>query len=187
MRDTQGPAKDRMWDAPTAELVALIAQVAKGDHRAFRALYDLTHRRLFGLALLMTKQRDAAEDIVQDAYLRIWSKAGSYDPDKGMPIPWLARIARNIALDRLRAKRFSTVDHDDCIQLAAEPALSGLVVANLTRCLEKLPPTHRAAWCMVHVDGLSRDDVAVRLNVPLGTVKSWVFRSSRRIRAAVSS
>ncbi len=172
-----------------AELASLIAQVAKGDHQAFRKLYDWTHRKLFGVALLMLRQRDAAEDVVQEAYIRIWSRAGTYDADKGAPLAWLGRIVRNIALDRIRRKVVLTDDLDNHLHAAAaEIPVSGLVVSELVACLDGLDgldPRHRAAWWMVNLDGLSREEVALRMQLPLGTLKSWVFRSSRRIRDAV--
>jgi RNA polymerase sigma factor (sigma-70 family) len=169
-----------------AELADWIAQVAKGDHSAFRKLYDRTHRKLFGVALLMLRQRDAAEDVVQEAYIRIWTRAGTYDADKGAPMAWLGRIVRNIALDRMRRKAVLTDDLDNHRHAAAaEAPVSALAVNELVACLDGLDPRHRAAWWMVHLDGLSREEVALRMHLPLGTVKSWVFRSSRRIRDAV--
>jgi len=185
MFDTEGTARDPIRDALAAEMVALLARVAEGDHKAFRRLYDLTHRKLFGLALLLVKQRDAAEDIVQEAFIRIWAKAGSFDATKGQPMPWLARIVRNIVFDQFRRRVIGTVDLDDRYDVASEPAVSVFDVSELNKCLASLDPVHRAAWWMIHLDGLSLKDVAKSMNVPLGTVKSWVFRSSHLIRGAV--
>lgn len=185
MFETKGIARDPIRDALAADLVALLARVAEGDHKAFRRLYDLTHRKLFGVALLLLKQRDAAEDIVQEAFIRIWAKAGSFDATKGPPMPWLARIVRNIAFDQFRRRVIGTVDLNDQYDVAGEPTLSVFDVSEVNKCLASLDPVHRAAWWMIHLDGLSLKDVAKNMNVPLGTVKSWVFRSSRLIRAAV--
>lgn len=180
-----GKASSYPRDEEVAELVGLIKQVAEGDHVAFRKLYDLTHRRLFGVALLLLRSRDAAEDAVQEAFIKIWRKAGSFDPVKGTPIAWLARIVRNIALDDLRRKMVRTDSLDDHIDAAAEAPLSTAAMTNINKCLETMEPNQRAAWWMVHIDGLSREDVALRMRAPVGTVKSWVFRSSKRIRGAV--
>jgi RNA polymerase sigma-70 factor, ECF subfamily len=185
MFETNGIARDPIRDVLAAELVALLARVADGDHKSFRRLYDLTHRRLFGVALLLLKQRDAAEDIVQEAFIRIWAKAGFYDVAKGSPMPWLARIVRNIAFDHFRRKAIGTFDLDDQYDLVSEPAFSVFDVSELNKCLASLDPVHRAAWWMIHLDGRSFRDVAKSMNVPLGTVKSWVHRSSRLIRMAV--
>ena len=172
-------------DAASTELAGLLSQVAEGDQKAFRKLYDLTHRRLFGVALLLLKSRDAAEDAVQEAFIRIWTRAASFDAEKGTPLPWMGRIVRNVAIDRVRRKTVWIDDLDDHHDTAAEAQVSGFAVADLNKCLKSLDPKHRAAWWMTHLDGISREEVAVRMQVPLGTVKSWVFRSSRRIRDAV--
>lgn len=181
----KGIARDKPGDEAVAELVGLITQAADGDQKAFRRLYDLTHRRLFGVTLLLLKRRDAAEDAVQEAFIRIWTRASTFDASKGLPLPWLARIARNTALDRLRQKTVLTEYLEDCHDARAEVAVSVFEVAQWNKCLESLEPNHRAAWWMVHFDGLSREEVAVRMRLPLGTVKSWVFRSSKVIRDAV--
>jgi len=185
MFETKTIARDPVHEGLAVELVALLARVADGDHAAFRRLYDLTHRRLFGKALLLIKHRDAAEDIMQEAFIRIWAKAGSYDASKGPPMPWLARIVRNIAFDQFRRKVIGTFDLDDQFDLVSEPQFSVFDVSELNKCLAALDPVHRAAWWMIHLDGRSFKDVAKSMNVPLGTVKSWVHRSSRLIRMAV--
>jgi RNA polymerase sigma-70 factor, ECF subfamily len=185
MPGTETIAKPTAGDAVSAELADLIGKVAQGDRKAFRRLYDLVHRRLFGVALLLVHNREAAEDVLQDAFIRIWTRAGTFDPDKGVPMAWLARIVRNGALDRVRRKVVLTDDLEDHQQVASEPPVSVFAVAELNKCLAALAPGHRAAWWMIYLDGLSREEVATRMRLPLGTIKTWVFRSSRQIRAAI--
>lgn len=101
--------------APQVELdlVACMGRIAGGDRAAFKALYDATSSRLFAIALLLMRRRDAAEDVLQEVYLRVWSRAGLYDPVKGPPMPWLARITRNAAISRIVQNRVPHEDIDD--------------------------------------------------------------------------
>lgn len=185
MSAIQGKATSGPGSAASAELAGLLRQVARHDHAAFRSLYDLTHRRLFGMALLLLKNRELAEDAVQEAYIRIWTRAGTFDPGMGEPLPWLGRILRNIAIDHVRRKTVQIDSLDDHHEIAADSSISVFAVTELNRCLAKLDPSHRASWWMIHIDGLSREDAALQMKVPLGTVKTWVYRSTRRIRSAI--
>src|SRR5712692_1162677 len=107
-----------------ADVGALLAATATGDRVAFKALYAATSAKLFGIALLLLRRRDAAEDALQEAYLRVWNKARLYDPTRGAPLPWLVRILRNVAIDRYHQDRLTHEDideHVDAVVAVAAP------------------------------------------------------------------
>jgi RNA polymerase sigma-70 factor (ECF subfamily) len=170
---------------PIEDLSGLMAATARGDPKAFRRLYDLTHRRLFSVALLLLKRRDAAEDALQEAYLRVWTRSGTFDSDKGEPLAWLGRIVRNIALDRLRQDKNEPETLGVQIDVVAVEPVPVLELREVQKCIESLAPKQRQALLLSHFEGFSREEVAERLHVPIGTIKSWVFRSSQLIRQSV--
>src|SRR5205807_9174816 len=97
-------ALDRMdADATRSQLVAALVRVAGGDRAALRIVYQDTSAKLFGVCLRILKDRGEAEDVLQDVYVTVWRKAGSFDPARASPISWLVAIARNRSIDRLRA------------------------------------------------------------------------------------
>ena len=164
-------------------LVAWLLASARGDGLAFRQLYASTRSRLFGIAMLLLRRRDAAEDVLQEAYIRIWSGAGQYSREKGEPLPWLAKIVRNAAVDRLRRERVIAVEietEEDLPQ--AKPAMTGEHI-DLERSLARLDPARRRATLMSALYGYTNEEIAARLGVPLGTAKTWIRRGKQRLRA----
>jgi RNA polymerase sigma factor (sigma-70 family) len=133
---------------------------------------------MLGVARRMLRRQDLAEEAVQDTFMRVWRAAGSYDPDKGAARTWLYAILRNSALSILRNERRFTTDDQAVEDLAGEAAVTRLPEASaLRRCLEQLEGPRRAAVVLAYVHGLSHGELAGKLGVPLGTVKSWVRRS----------
>jgi RNA polymerase sigma factor (sigma-70 family) len=100
-----GERHARGRQAESGLLAALIAAVSGGDRRAFKALYDATAPKLFGVVLRIVRDRAVAEEVLQDVFLRVWQNAGSYAPDAGQPMTWLASIARYRAIDVVRQRR----------------------------------------------------------------------------------
>src|SRR5438067_9847742 len=95
-----------------AELVWLIAAVAKGDEAAFERLYAATRAKLFGVVLRILRRQDLAEEVIQEAYVKIWNNAGQFNPALASPITWMASIARNRAIDVVRKKSEATLDEE---------------------------------------------------------------------------
>lgn len=176
-----------MTPAPArAELLAgLLRRVAAGDERAFARLYEASAAHLFAVALRIMKARDTAEDVVQDAYIRIWDSAPSYVPEKGAPLAWMAAIVRHRAIDALRRRRAhlpldAAADTEAMIDPAIDAlssALQGAEARRLMACLEALGAQQKRCVLYAYFDGLTQDELARRLEAPLGTVKSWLRRS----------
>jgi RNA polymerase sigma-70 factor (ECF subfamily) len=161
-----------------AQLAAAIARCAAGERSAMRVIYDIEAGRMVGVARRMLRRQDLAEEAVQDTFMRMWRAARSFDPAKGSARTWLYAILRNCAISIMRDEgRFESDAGEDAAPVT-ENALARLPETSaLRRCLERLDPQRRSVVVLAYVHGLSHGELAGRLNVPLGTVKSWVRRS----------
>jgi RNA polymerase sigma-70 factor (ECF subfamily) len=171
---------------------ALLHRCAAGDHAAFRLLYDRWGSRLFGIALRITGQAVLAADATQEAFVQIWRQAHRYDRERGGPEAWMIGIARYRALDivRRQAREVPGYEPEDLAEDAPD-ALTMLINtaegAALHRCLGQLEEDRRRLVLMAFIDGLSHSELALRLSVPLGTVKSWIRRSLVSLRECLAS
>jgi len=171
---------------------ALLHRCASGDQAAFRLLYDRWGSRLYGIALRITRQAVLAADATQEAFVQIWQQARRFDPDRGGSEAWLISIVRYRALDivRRQAREVPGYEPEDRADDAPD-ALTRLVStaegAALHRCMDQLDEDRRRLVVMAFVDGLSHSELAQRLNVPLGTVKSWIRRSLLSLRECLAS
>jgi RNA polymerase sigma-70 factor (ECF subfamily) len=174
-------------------LAVLLAEAAKGDLRAFERLYELTGSRLLAIASGIVGRRDAAEDVLQEAFLRIWRSAHQYDADKGSAYAWCVTIVRNRALSmRQAARRHETGRGSldpETVRFDGPDAVSLMIRSEEARqvsaCLEQLPINHRRSVALVYFEGLTHKEVAQRLGVPFGTAKSWVRRGLARMSRCV--
>lgn len=168
------------------DIEQLLSAVATGDMAAFRALYDLAAGRLLAIAMKILRDREAAEDAVQEAFLRIWRKAGSYDAARGSPLAWMSIIARNAALDHIRRRcPAEEIEAIDVIDLAVQPVEPP--DARLGQCLGRLPADQARAIVTMYTYGLSHAELAEQLVAPLGTVKSWVRRGTQSPKECMES
>ena len=153
----------------------------KGDRAAFRALFDSYSRVAMGIAVRLLREREAAEDAVQEAFLRLWRLADRFDPERGCAKAWLSVIVRNTALDQMRLRKpMAALDEHDTGALAVsqpEPPDN-----RLRQCMERLPPDHASAITTMYAYGMSHSELADHLGQPLGTVKSWVRRGTASLR-----
>jgi RNA polymerase sigma-70 factor (ECF subfamily) len=172
-----------------AALAAWLAAVARRDGDALAVLYGQTSGRLLAVLVRLLRRREVAEEVLHDVYLRVWDRAGAYEPAKGPAMAWLIAVARNAALDHLRRHRRETVGIDEAeLALLAETAdPADLAAASVARralraCLELLEPEPRRCLVLAYQGGLSYDEVAEFLGRPQGTVRSWIRRSLPRLR-----
>ena len=176
------------------DLSPLLRRVAARDAAAFAALYQRTSAKLYGVVARILTRGDAAADVLQEAYVRIWEKAGDFDPQKGSPLAWMATIARNRALDEVRRVRPGSLEDqpegfepaaDEIDPLAARERSEGL--AALVACLEKLDEEKRAILMLAYYRGLSREALAKRFGRPVATIKTWLHRSLAQLRDCLES
>lgn len=170
----------------------LIARCAAADRAAFRTLYRDTSAKLMGVLLRMLKERAEAEDVLQEVYTRVWLRAARFDPAKGRGMTWLIAIARNLAIDRLRARPAATSDDGlETVQDSAPRAETRLIAQGeaqrMADCFGTLEPDRAAAVRGAYLDGLSYVDLAARHAVPLNTMRTWLRRSLLKLKECLDT
>jgi len=175
-----------------AELFRLMRRVGQRDHAAFQDLYRVTAPQLFAIGLRILKQRELAEDVLQESFISIWERAVDYDSVRGTPMSWLATIVRHRAIDALRRlgarpEGWSETDEALVNLVAGADSASDrrMVLGALGRCLDQLEPKPRDAVVYAYAYGYTHEELAERLKAPLGTVKSWIRRSLERLKACL--
>jgi len=172
----------------------LLIACAAGDRRALATLYQSEASRMMGIAMLILRRRQAAEDAVQDAFVQAWTKAASFDPARGPARAWLGAIVRNRAISMLRRVEREVPEEAAGLAERADEstpdALSALAAnadaVRLKRCLETLEEPARRSVLMAFVNGLSHSQIADRLAEPLGTVKSRIRRALLSLRECLA-
>lgn len=174
------------------KLTALLARVADGDADAFSTLYTASSSKLFAVALRILRNREQAEEVVQEAYVKIWNHAGDFKPDIAAPITWMAAIVRNRSLDEVRRKAGKVFVDDgalDNLESDDESAVALLErqddITKLRKCLEGLEAEKRKMVCLAYLDGMSREDLAHKFGKPEGTVKTWLRRSLMQLKGCL--
>ena len=162
-------------------LADTLLRVARGDKVAFQSLYAMSVGRILAITTRILRDQSAAEDAAQETYLRIWRNAGSFDPTKGTPLAWMGVIARNAALDLARTRR--SFEQIDDIEIAVEPVEPP--DARLGQCLNRLPPNQAKAITLMYVYGLTHSELAVSMDAPLGSVKSWATRGLHALQTCM--
>lgn len=194
------------FDTADTHLVQLLDRIAlRADARqyreaeaALRELYDLTSSRLFGLAMRVVRNREWAEDVVQEAYLNIWRIAGDYRMALSPPLAWMGVVVRSRALDFLRRRASERADvavpldeAEEAQALAGEgdspmdTAQASEQAWALHECLRKLEAKQREVVSLAYLRDLSHSELAQQLSLPLGTVKSWIRRGLEQLRGCM--
>jgi RNA polymerase sigma-70 factor (ECF subfamily) len=184
---------DLAADSEQSFLIAALQRVASGDKLAFRELYRRTCARLLGVCLRVTADRQEAEDVLQEVYVTVWQKAAVFDPARASPITWLAALARNRAIDRLRANGRRITTSMECIDEPADEsagALDQLLEAegehDITACIEELAKGDAVLVCTAFFQQATYAELATRSGMPLGTVKSRIRRALMKLRACLA-
>jgi len=173
-------------------LAPLLPRIAQGDRAALRALYDATSSKLFAVCLRILSDREESQDVLQDVYVTIWRRADRFDPARASVTTWISTIARNRAIDRLRARgplaRSEPIENleiaDD--QPDAEATLSTAQDAGqLQGCLDELDARTSLVIRTAFFEGVTYDALARRMDAPLGTVKSWIRRGLARLKGCL--
>ncbi|HEX4843324.1 MAG TPA: sigma-70 family RNA polymerase sigma factor [Limnobacter sp.] len=171
------------------ELAALIERIANRDRKAFEELYRLTSRKMFAVALRIVREPGLAQDVLQDAYIRLWRYAHTFNNKLSAPETWLHQVVRNRALD-LIAQQGHTVnsipldhfaDQEDGVDEALLEAHSASSDENentrvMQACVQRLEGKYRQVLTLAYTHGMSHAEISDHLDVPLGTVKTWVRR-----------
>ncbi|MEE4289572.1 MAG: sigma-70 family RNA polymerase sigma factor [Erythrobacter sp.] len=175
------------------KLATALDELGAGKRPALSTVYEMTSAKLFGTILRIVRSRERAEDLLQEVYVKVWRKAATFDPAKGMAMTWLCTIARNTALNDLRRQsRSSEIAEDVLPEIADEslrPADDWLCHEEdsiaLKECLDQLQSDHRRSVVLAYFEGYSHSELAERVDVPLGTMKSWIRRGLSGLRGCL--
>lgn len=163
--------------------------VAKGDRGAFLALYDRHSAKVYGLALRVVGDRMTAEEVTQDAFIRLWTRGSTYNPDRGKLSSWLLTITRRLAIDhfRLEARRpvtWNPSNPDNALEKVPDPASQSDESrwATMKFALIELPEEQRSAIELAFYHGMSHSQIAEYQSIPLGTVKTRLRLGMEKLR-----
>ena len=174
------------------DIEEMVGKIALGDRNALAALYDATSGKLFSVCLRVLKNRSEAEDALQDVYLRIWVKADRFAVTGHSPMTWLITVARNLSIDRLRAKRANHVALDSAGELVENrpgPEATSIAASESRRisaCFDELLPDRANAVRAAYLDGATYQALADRFDVPLNTMRTWLRRSLISLKECLS-
>ncbi|MDN3646138.1 sigma-70 family RNA polymerase sigma factor [Pontixanthobacter aestiaquae] len=165
-------------------------RLADGDRSALEFIYQATSAKLFGICLRILGERNEAEDALQDVYINLWRSADRYDPDRASPISWLAILARNRAIDRLRTGKVQrgAVPVDEAMEITDNAPLADAMLeteqrdAKIHHCLGELEQRQQDAIRTAFFNGATYAQLAEARDVPLGTMKSWVRRGLAKLK-----
>ena len=182
-------------EAPAAEQLSdLLARCALRDQRAFATLYQFSSAKLFAVAVRITRRRDWAEEVLQEAFVNIWNHTASYNPAKSAPMTWMTAIVRNRALDWLRKPREVEIDEEHEELMASIPDESpgpeellrrSLEAGELAECMKSLTEEQQRSVTLAFFYGLSHGELAEQMRKPLGTVKTWIRRGLDRLKGCL--
>lgn len=178
--------------------ISLLTRIARHDASALGELYDRHNRLLFSLILRILRDRGESEDILQEVFVRVWDRADSYSPALGTPSAWLVRIARNRAIDRLRARqvRANVAESFEDPPVAPDLTPTGnpeqlARTAEHRRAilaaLDQLPPEQRTLIDAAYFDGYTQSELAERFTLPLGTVKTRIRTAMQTLRGTLAA
>ena len=179
----QGEAGDR----------ELMRRVVADDAGAFGAFYDRHASSVYGLAYRILRERSAAEDVAQEAFIALWRSRSSYRPERGTPGAWLLTITRNRAIDAIRRGRahlcveFDTDRDHEAPERTDEQALRRVEAVTIGVALRTLPDAQRQVLELSYFGGLSHSEIAARVGLPLGTIKGQMRLALKKLAAQLDA
>jgi RNA polymerase sigma-70 factor (ECF subfamily) len=204
--DACGPSPARM-SGPTPDLLPderqqadnrLVQRVAQGDKQAFAELYDRFSRPLYATALRVVRDPTEAQDIVHDAFVTLWEKAGTFETNRGNAFAWVVTLVRNRAIDRVRMRRRradlisasapSDLGYDENVSgaIADDQAALGDQASAVRAAVATLPADQKRALELAFFSGLTQQQIAEKLSEPLGTVKARIRRALLKLRDSLA-
>jgi RNA polymerase sigma-70 factor (ECF subfamily) len=169
-------------------LSQLLVRVALKDRKAFDRLYAGTSARLFAVTLRLMKDRAEAEDLLQDAYIRIWQRADRFRPGQAPAISWMIAVTRNLCIDRIRARQSSYAPIEMAEEIPDRGPTPEMATAEaeqrqqIDKCLEELEDRRAEALRAAYLEGYSYQDLAQRFETPLNTIRTWLRRGLMSLR-----
>jgi RNA polymerase sigma-70 factor (ECF subfamily) len=196
MREYSGEEDEQTLSTDqSADLEMSLIACANGDKNGLRRIFDDEAGRLIAVALRIVKRRELAEEVVQEAFIRIWTHAHQYRTQRGSARGWIYAIVRNRALNMIRdGKREDLVDENQLETLQEGEQLEQIMASwnrldrnsRLKECLGRLDETRRRGILLAYVGGYTHGEIAGRLKLPLGTAKSWIRRGLLTLRECMA-
>lgn len=175
---------------------AALHACARGERQALERLYEQESARLLGVAHRLVRDSALAQDIVHDAFIKVWTQAASFEKSRGSARGWIFSITRNLALNTIRNNAREVQSDDEDEHSEAQATLEGwnqtvdsfdwrVNPGRIEFCLEQLEPVRRNCVFHAYVDGYSHQEIAQKIGAPLGTVKAWIKRSLNALRECI--
>lgn len=165
---------------------ALLADMANGNERSFRQLYEAQANWVYAIALRLLRDPQIAEDAAQEAFVKLWRTAKRYDVTRGSARAWIGIIARNCALDMGRRRQPATECDDVALALVEADAVEP-PDPKLGKCLDQLPGDQAKVIVTMYTYGYSHTELSEQLDLPLGTIKSWVRRGTQSLKICMEN
>lgn len=167
----------------------LIQLISEKDESAFSLFYDQKSRFVYSLAFNIVKNKNDAEELTEEIFLKIWNNAKSYNKNRGSVMAWLTIIARRHSIDRIRSKQYKKSGKEVSIN-AVDPSLLNsndheeqfLISSDVTKALNQLDSTYRDLIKLSYYEGMSHSMIASETNTPLGTVKTRIREAIKQLR-----
>ena len=164
-----------------AELTWLLAAVTQGDVAAFERLYAATCAKLYGVVLRIVRRHDLAADVMERAYLQIWTNAGEFNPAQSSPVAWMVATARRLAIDMSRASAMSDAEPEVMEESSSPGALPRQQLNDdlkrLLTCIGRLEPDRQRMLLLAYYGAFSREQLSVKLDIPVNLLKASLRRS----------
>ncbi|HTQ28376.1 MAG TPA: sigma-70 family RNA polymerase sigma factor [Puia sp.] len=165
----------------------LVSALAKRDNQAFNYLYDHYAGALYSIVLQVIRDKDLANDILQEVFINIWRKIESYDPSRGRLFTWMLNIARNAAIDSIRSKSYQNSRKNQAFPenvhiIGSQVTQTDVDSIGLKKNLEKLKPEHRVLIELAYFKGYTHEEIADIEDIPLGTVKTRIRNALLQLR-----
>ncbi|MEZ5035274.1 MAG: RNA polymerase sigma factor [Chitinophagaceae bacterium] len=178
---------------PSSQLnAALIQRLQNGDKEAFEELYDQYNAALYGIICKIVRSEEVSQDVLQDAFVKIWKHIHTYNPTKGSLFTWMLNIARNTAIDQLRKLKkenkvdIQTLDFNVDMVNTTAPGKNENTIG-VTALVQKLPEEQKRLLEYIYFSGYTQKEVSEKLDIPLGTVKSRVRSAIKTLRKAFNT
>ncbi len=176
------------------DITTCLAEIQEQNEDALSQFYDLTINRVYGMALRITGKPEEAEEVVSDVYLQIWEQADRYRTEKGSIMAWLLTICRSRAIDRIRKRQQSSpeISESECSELMSFVSSPEYLLSNtqqhssINQALQKLSSVQRQLLSLAFFRGMTYQEIADFIDMPLGTVKSHIRRSLIELKAELS-
>jgi RNA polymerase sigma-70 factor, ECF subfamily len=174
------------------DISQLLKRVARNDRAAFSEIYQHSSAKLYGIILRILRRRDLADEVMQEVYVKIWQRAGDFEPERASALAWMASIARNRAIDEVRRRQPASLeDHPEIREIAsdADTGLAALLrsetAKQLADCLGELEQDRAQMVVLAYCDGASREELAAKYNQPVNTVKTWLRRALAQLKGCL--